>query len=241
MVRNTVTTPNSGDKTVLFTAQTDANSGADGDTNYDGICEVCHTNTNYHKNDGSGSSHNAGSNCVSCHPHEDSFAAAGCEDCHIATFPGWGATDGHYAHTSKYPFECNTCHYQYGSGGALETTHPSGGDANVAFDPAGLVYRNGLDSNTPLFNVDLTCSNIYCHSDGKSAYRGNDGTITWGSVNTLLPVYAITPAWTSTVGTISTCDACHSGAGNMTGDYTITMPGVDPLPPTYGGHRNTTP
>ena len=240
LISNIVSTPNSGDKTVLFTEQTGPNSGADGDSNYDGICEVCHTSTNYHKNDGTGASHNAGSNCMSCHPHEDSFAPTGCEDCHIATFPEWGTADGHFAHTTKYQFECSTCHYQYGSGGDLEGSHPSGGAANVAFDPSGLVYRNGADSNTPSYNGDKTCGNIYCHSDGKSAYRGTDGVLIWGARPPDLPIYTLTPPWNSIVGTISSCDACHSGVGNMTGDYTITTPGpADPEPPNYGGHRRT--
>lgn len=239
MVKNTITTPGSGDKTVVFTAQSGANSGADGDATYDGVCEVCHTSTSYHKNDGTGASHNAGSNCVSCHPHEDSFAAAGCDDCHIATFPGWGTTDGHYSHTSKYSFQCSTCHYQYGSGGALEGTHPSGGNANVAFDPSGLVYRNGLDSNTPAYNANKSCSNVYCHSDGKSAFRGKDDTYTWSTRNIPSAIYTTTPVWTSVVGTISSCDACHSGLGNMISDYTITTPGpADPLPPDWGSHRS---
>ncbi len=240
MIRDLVATPVSGDWAVVYTAQSGPNSGADGDTSYDGICEVCHTSTNYHRNDGTGTSHNNESNCTSCHPHKDSFAPTGCEDCHIANFPNWGTADSHFAHTSKYTYACSTCHYQYGSGGDLEGTHPSGGSAMVNFDPNGMVFRNGADSNIPTYNGDQSCSNVYCHSDGQTAYRGTDGIITWGSAAPHIANYTNTPPWTSAVGTISTCDACHSGVGNMSGDYTITIPGpADPQPPNYGGHRRT--
>ena len=40
-------------RTVVFTAYTGTNSYADGDSTYDGICEVCHTQTLQHRNDNS--------------------------------------------------------------------------------------------------------------------------------------------------------------------------------------------
>ncbi|NOQ24652.1 MAG: CxxxxCH/CxxCH domain-containing protein [Bacteroidales bacterium] len=227
MIRDIITTPSSGDKTVVFTSETSTNSFADGDGTYDGICEVCHTtNTkNYHYNSATGDhSHEAGSNCTTCHTHDTDFTAPACSDCHIANFPNWGTADSHFAHTDKYSYECNTCHNQYGSGGALEATHPSGGSANVAIDPNGLATRNGADGNTPTWN-GTTCSNIYCHSTGNSANRGTDGTYTWGALPFGTMTYATIPAWSSAVGTINTCASCHTGKGNMTAPYTITEPG----------------
>lgn len=89
MVRNPVETPNSGTRTVIFTAETGANSFADGDSQYDGICEVCHTATKYHRNNSSGDhAHNAGQNCTQCHTHENQFifehpsASTDCSNCH---------------------------------------------------------------------------------------------------------------------------------------------------------------
>jgi predicted CXXCH cytochrome family protein len=56
---------------------------ADGNTTYDGICEVCHTMTTYYRNDGSGAAHRLystgehsggpGSDCVACHSHANNF------------------------------------------------------------------------------------------------------------------------------------------------------------------------
>ncbi|MBW1744699.1 MAG: hypothetical protein JRJ47_14930, partial [Deltaproteobacteria bacterium] len=65
MVREEIVTPNSGTKPVVFTGAYVRGGGP-----YDGVCEVCHTNTAYHRNSALGDhTHYAGENCVSCHPH----------------------------------------------------------------------------------------------------------------------------------------------------------------------------
>ena len=65
-----ITTP------VIFTARTGDNSFADGDDTYDGVCEVCHTTTLHHRNDGSdGTAHHDGEDCTTCHLHRDEFSA----------------------------------------------------------------------------------------------------------------------------------------------------------------------
>jgi hypothetical protein len=75
-VKARVKSPNSGLKSVVFTSNTSAESFADGDNVYDGICEVCHTQTMYHTNNGTGfAAHTStgidysGWNCLSCHTH----------------------------------------------------------------------------------------------------------------------------------------------------------------------------
>lgn len=243
MIRNAILTPNSGTRSVVFTALTGTNSFADGDATYDGVCEVCHTNTNHYQNDGSASdqSHNNaggpmdGLNCIECHPHNENFDPIGCDECHIAYAPTFGSTV-HVKHKDTYAYDCSTCHFQYGSDGALEGPHPSG-TKDVNFDPDGLATRNGQDAITPVYNVNSSCDMVYCHSDGRSAYRGTDGTYTWsGTTGSQTAVYATTPIWAS--GTLTDCTPCHSGTGNMTEPYTITFPGADPaLPPRTGAHR----
>lgn len=86
-VSSTILTPNSGVKSVVFKGPTGPNSFADGDSNYNGICEVCHTKTAYHRNNASGDhTHYAGQNCADCHPHTAGFnmvtSPRGCLDCH---------------------------------------------------------------------------------------------------------------------------------------------------------------
>jgi len=65
---------------VRFLRYTGAGSFADGDSIHDGICEVCHTVTKYHRRDGSGFVNHsggvdmAGSDCTTCHTHASGFA-----------------------------------------------------------------------------------------------------------------------------------------------------------------------
>lgn len=230
---------------VTFSAQTGPNSFSDGAGLNNGICEVCHTTTAYHTGGtDDGLDHNDGANCTGCHSHNGlpplpdpqvltSFPQGSCHDCHEKTaandpqeFPNTGS---HQVHAEKYRYSCSTCHFQYGDGGVLEGTH-SNGTVNVNFDPNGMAYRNGQDGNTPQWNAGAkTCDNIYCHSNGKTAQRTEGGTplISWtGGVPILgdAMTYQTTPAWDVPQGTgINTCNACHNGAGNMTGDYKITI------------------
>ncbi|RMH05237.1 MAG: hypothetical protein D6702_00870 [Planctomycetota bacterium] len=85
LIRTVIDTPNSGKLPVKLMGPTGPNSFADGDTTYDGVCEVCHTATAHHRNNPSGDHlHNAGADCTQCHPHEDGFQPTGgdCLACH---------------------------------------------------------------------------------------------------------------------------------------------------------------
>ncbi|MFC1718176.1 hypothetical protein ACFL6S_31260 [Candidatus Poribacteria bacterium] len=102
--------PNSEIKDVIFTVSSGIHSFADGDGIYDGICEVCHTETKYHRNDPSGDhSHNVGSNCTvaDCHMHSEGMRHGGpCENCH-GHDDGWNggvyykSTVSHSTHTEN--------------------------------------------------------------------------------------------------------------------------------------------
>ncbi|MBI5836462.1 MAG: cytochrome c3 family protein [Candidatus Eisenbacteria bacterium] len=89
LVRATINTPNSGPRAVLFRSHTGTNSFADGDGTYNGVCEVCHTRTYYHRNNSSGDHfHNASTDCTACHPHPFFHPTGGtCLDCHNRTQP----------------------------------------------------------------------------------------------------------------------------------------------------------
>jgi len=107
LIRETLTTPNSGVTTVRFhfddvsggtnpgdlpgdnPAQLSFlgdRSGASNTPYDDGICEACHTKTNHWRNDASGGdhSHNADKRCVECHLHDAGFTGGGggCLGCH---------------------------------------------------------------------------------------------------------------------------------------------------------------
>ena len=104
-------------KTVKFFDQMGTNSFADGNSTYDGVCEVCHTQTTHYRYGGSGTDQhhmNVGNadatNCISCHPHTNGFAHGGgggtsCDSCH-------GNSGSHYRHTDVDPpaTSCDDCH-----------------------------------------------------------------------------------------------------------------------------------
>jgi hypothetical protein len=147
-------------KAVKFFDRKGTNSFADGDTTYNGVCEVCHTET----------PHYPAVRCSICHSHMGGFApsdhtggsGSDCEPCH-GHDDGWGGgsyfgtTQSHSTHTEndsddvKGPFiDCDTCHdidnYPY---------FKSGEDSNG-------------DGKIDLSETDV-CNN--CHSPGGS-YNG---------------------------------------------------------------------
>ncbi len=101
LIRRTIETLSSGAKAVVFTGVSGTNSFADGDATYDGVCEVCHTTTNYHRNDGSGAAHNTGVNCTDCHTHDNGFTET----------PGSGGSHSTHLYASYGPqLSCSGCH-----------------------------------------------------------------------------------------------------------------------------------
>ncbi|NIN34170.1 MAG: hypothetical protein GTO60_03315, partial [Gammaproteobacteria bacterium] len=110
------------------------NSFADGDSTYDGVCEVCHTQTNYHTNDPftgtpGDHTHQLGTDCITCHNHLNGFGhgvgggGTNCEECH-GHDPGYGGFQGgagtyatHSTHTENDSDDlkgpnvgCSECH-----------------------------------------------------------------------------------------------------------------------------------
>ncbi len=126
LVGRTVSTPNSGTKSVVFTAEAGTNSFADGNSTYDGICEVCHTSTSYHRNNSGGNhQHESGEDCTHCHPHDENFRAKSCDECHDepqdngdgipsggrrAVFGEFAETSHHLHGSSLNTDDCKVCH-----------------------------------------------------------------------------------------------------------------------------------
>ncbi len=81
LVAKVITTP-SGDKNVTFPSG-GASDYVSGGPDYNGICEVCHTQTSYYRNDGLGDEHplytagvpvDPGWDCTACHSHRNEFS-----------------------------------------------------------------------------------------------------------------------------------------------------------------------
>jgi hypothetical protein len=152
------------------------NSFADGDTTYNGVCEICHTQTLYHRKDGSGSPHYPAVRCSICHSHIGGFAdtdhtggsGPDCEDCH-GHDDGWaggsyfGTTGSHSSHTEndsddlKGPFiDCDTCHDIY----------------NYPY------FKSGTDGNEDgMYDLSETDVCDICHSPNGSYDGVNDASI----------------------------------------------------------------
>ncbi len=101
LIRDSISTPNSGKKAVVFTSNTSPNNYADATGVYNGVCEVCHTLTDHYTNTSGGTSDShhvpATQKCTDCHPHNKGFAPqTDCMDCHksITDKPGVGPTGG---------------------------------------------------------------------------------------------------------------------------------------------------
>ncbi|HWR82157.1 MAG TPA: cytochrome c3 family protein [Candidatus Deferrimicrobium sp.] len=95
LVRDSILTPNSGKKKVVFKTlgigdpynapdptPGDPTSGVMADSTdgvFTGVCEVCHTTTGHHRNNGTQlpPNHHDAEDCTTCHPHSDAFAVSG--------------------------------------------------------------------------------------------------------------------------------------------------------------------
>jgi hypothetical protein len=148
-VRCVIDTPNSGLRAVIFLGSTGANSYADGDSVYDGVCEVCHTQTLVHTNTDDGVNHFDGSNCIDCHPHTtqpDLFSplpVVGVEshDTHIGENKGprsGDCTDCHLNHSDYTLFADGE---PLASTTACDDCHSPGG----AFDGSQMAKTNWVD------------------------------------------------------------------------------------------------
>ncbi len=85
ILRTRISTPNSGVREVVFESRgttvgepslhSFADADEDGNGYYDGVCETCHTQTKFHRNNSSGGhAHNTGKTCTaSCHLHTTNF------------------------------------------------------------------------------------------------------------------------------------------------------------------------
>lgn len=189
-------------KAVKFFDQTGTNSFADGDGTYDGICEVCHTQTTHFRNDGSGSDQlhanilgAGGKNCISCHPHTLGFKV-NCQTCHgypppplaSVPLPTGSATGGaHILHATTKGYDCSVCHYNSaGAGSSHMDKKITLGFVNIPGSYTGGSYAGQTSANYESSDAGTTvsntgtkkCSNLYCHG-GTMAPDGGTATATW--------------------------------------------------------------
>jgi predicted CXXCH cytochrome family protein len=146
------TPPRTGNKAVKFFNNAGPNSFADDDTIYNGICEVCHVQTNHFRNDGQGTDQlhtnmgsPVGTNCTRCHKHVTGFIGMGggahsthvtkgygpqltCTDCHGTNAPPLLADGQNLANTAV----CNNCHSATGAATAKNYWSNAGSSEGTA-------------------------------------------------------------------------------------------------------------
>ncbi len=225
LVKDRIWTPNSGQKNVRFYSETGAFSFADGDNTYDGICEICHTQTNHFRNDGSGPTQNhenfaggyAGANCTDCHLHKNAFlhgsGGTGCIECH--------------GHDKDFEYEPGL--FSAGAGTSQSHSTHTEDDADDIRGPL-LVCADCHDTNNfPTFadGQDLTNTTVCdaCHSadgafDGLSSVNGSIGA----KDNWKTGVYTATDSLQT--GKEKWCVGCHDQGSS-------TIEGVS-APPVAG-------
>lgn len=172
-----------------------------------GICEVCHTQTNYYRTDGTspGGDHQVGSNCSSCHSHCDEFAGMG------------AAGPGHATHTTVNakgpdPLACSHCHAasyvlaEIVASGVCNTCHSSGGYYNgVTLAGTQENWDNGVyeaDGMTLKSGNELWCAG--CHDDAPANSKADASGIDAPNVtgdNSIFGYYVN--------GHGSACSDCH--------------------------------
>ncbi|MFQ5413217.1 MAG: cytochrome c3 family protein, partial [Phycisphaerae bacterium] len=158
------------DMPVVFTALTGPGSFDDGDpAANDGVCQVCHTTTAYHRYDGSAPPHNDGANCTTCHPHASGFlpTAGSCQDCHQVAqgprrpvVPEFAWASHHLQGAALDDADCTVCHDM--------SQHQQGSVRlrNVD-DPAAVVVLTGDPSTDPAEATKLEAFCLACHdADG---------------------------------------------------------------------------
>ncbi len=208
LIRDVVSTPNSGSKNVKFF---DPNGGfVDG--NNEGICQVCHTATFHFRNTGevntgAGLFDHTGetdSNCTDCHSHTNAFAHGGNGGSCGTTSECHGTRESHPTHVAgsgMVGVDCDECHNI--------NNFPEFKDGE------NLVNTNACD-NCHGGGLGVTLAKQYWESPGSS-------NVTAGS-------------WAVVLGEISFCGSCHDSTpgntlGNGAGDVAFNVMGDNS---TYG-------
>ncbi len=187
MIRDTVETAVSGLKPVMFLGDTGINSFADGDGIYNGICEVCHTQTDHFRNDGSAPDQNhdnmggqGGKDCLNCHTHNNQFNSAhtfplsgtGCEECH-GHDQGWEYSPGLYSQGRG----SSHSHSTHTENDADDLKGPFIACAECHDTNEFPFFKSGTDSNGDgKYNLAETDVCNTCHSPGGS-YDGVDDAV----------------------------------------------------------------
>ncbi|MFZ4707838.1 MAG: cytochrome c3 family protein, partial [Bacteroidales bacterium] len=248
LIRDNISTPNSGTKPTIFTSNASGSNYADGTASFNGVCEVCHTATDHYTNTAIGTTDvrhtlNPTTSCISCHQHNKGFAAqTDCFDCHNAitdkpSVPGTRrqivdnlgnglGTGGDFKRTSHHVTgaipnvtDCIKCHYMGDhKSGSVKLLDPDQGYS--------IIYTYDPANKS---SVESFCLN--CHDA-----NGSNGDVTPFSDNTAVPLinqamWTVSSHKTAGTANTNTCLACHdnghgSNKSTIIGPFAYTGPGT---------------
>lgn len=223
-IRSEILTPSSGFRETRFFRCDGPCSFADGDTLYNGICEVCHTQTEHFRNDGGGPDQDhasmgavVGTNCCTCHNHSGGFThgggegATGCDACH-------GHDDGFGGGTYYGTVESHSTHTENDADDAMGPALACGDCHDTGAFP---YFTSGTDADGDgrfdLWETDV-CDT--CHSPG-GTYDGVDDSAIGARTNWEGGVYS---GFAMKAGKEKWCAGCHDEAPSIVGG--ITAPSV---------------
>jgi hypothetical protein len=184
---------------------------------YNGICEVCHIQTTYHDDIGSGASHNEGTDCTRCHDHLYGFAhgagsggSVNCVECHghdagtnfdpDKTAP---YTAGSTASQGKGTYQSHSTHTETDSDDSRGPGIYCDGCHDVGNFP---FFKSGIDGNVDgKYSLSETDVCDICHSPGGS-YDGIDDPVIGAKNNWDSGVYT---GASLTAGKEKWCATCH--------------------------------
>jgi hypothetical protein len=238
-------------RTVTFTRKQSGLDYARTSAPYDGICNVCHTETGQHYRFDYGDGHNAGRICTSCHEHRftDSHASGkACDTCHLnKPIP---------RHTAfALPRDCTKCH-----NGIIQSRMDIMGQFR-----SNSHHVQGVDVTnkhcyachweaTDLGLIDVNYHAGYNYKTHESTSGGDVDLVIWGPgtrPTTYTPDVTAVTFTANLIGTIQertevgkitqVCLGCHSDQNNDTEPFGI----VDPdnpdckVPRQYAWDRNS--
>ncbi|TWJ33014.1 CxxxxCH/CxxCH domain c-type cytochrome [Geobacter argillaceus] len=222
-------------KSIVFNNVTGFGNDAGGHLTSQRICEVCHTQTKYHRYNTTGQTelnHQQANNtdCLLCHPHNTAFAPS-CGTCHgyppASATPGPGGlaspatgalpatkSGAHTAHNAL-SMKCETCHNAY-NGAQHNTPTYKKIELGFAINNTNWTTFGTTPVTTGTYNGQLNANltNGYTWNTNSVGTTINQsaGTSTCSLYchgSTLTGGSASTADWSVTDGTQKACGACH--------------------------------
>lgn len=190
-----------------FTASTTGTDYAKSTSPFNGICNVCHTNT-IHYTSASGDGHNSSTRCTQCHNHTGKSAidafGVDCLGCHStqqgkrAPVVGQFSSNSHHVQGfSLTNAHCYQCHWEANSDGSVNSTY-HGGTATSAVNL--VIYGSGTRPTT--YTVGTTSVEYTAGATGGSGGGGVVKVVdTWRQLTTSGSGSSKTATFTAGAGT----------------------------------------